>query len=97
MSFLPCYNVTHRGHTLPSASFPNMSTDNKRKAAPKAKGRYFTGVSLEPEVVAYVDELAARMGLNRSFVINTIVYEYAKLMEKRNLKPLSGSIASIRL
>jgi metal-responsive CopG/Arc/MetJ family transcriptional regulator len=74
-----------------------MNTREKRKAAPKAKGRYFTGVSLEPEVVAYVDELAARMGLNRSFVINTIVYEYAKLMEKQNLKPLSTTVAAIRI
>src|SRR5207302_1964006 len=40
--------------------------------------RFRTGVSLDPEISAYLDDLALRMGTNRSWVLNTIVYEYAK-------------------
>ncbi|MFT3784902.1 MAG: hypothetical protein QM770_01890 [Tepidisphaeraceae bacterium] len=61
------------------------------------KGRFTTGVSLEPEVVAYLDDLAGRMRLTRSYVLNTIVYEYARLMERRDLRPLSGVPGAIRL
>jgi hypothetical protein len=36
------------------------------------------------------------MGMNRSWVLNTIVYEYAKLVEKKNLNPLQSREAVIR-
>jgi predicted transcriptional regulator len=59
--------------------------------------RFRTGVSLEPEVTTYLDNLAHRMGMNRSWVLNTIVYEYAKFMEQKNLSPLQSREAVIRL
>ena len=63
----------------------------------KKSSRFYTGVSLEPEVSSYLDDLAQRMGMNRSWVLNTIVYEYAKFMELRNLKPLTSREAIIRV
>jgi predicted transcriptional regulator len=63
----------------------------------RTTNRFRTGVSLEPEVSAYLDDLARRMGTNRSWVLNTIVYEYAKFIEHRNLKPLESREAIIRL
>lgn len=63
----------------------------------KGSKRFFTGVSLEPEVQHYLDDLARRMGMSRSWVLNTIVYEYAKLMENKHLPPLSSREAIIRL
>ena len=59
--------------------------------------RFRTGVSLEPEVTEYLDDLAQRMGVSRSWVVNTIVHEYAKVMEQKNLMPLSSREAFIRL
>jgi len=59
--------------------------------------RVYTGVSLEPEVSAYLDDLAGRMGMSRSWVLNTIVQEYAVFIEKKNLKPLQSREAIIRL
>lgn len=59
--------------------------------------RYFTGVSLEPEVQVYLDDLADRMRMNRSWVLNTIVHEYAKMVEAKRLTPLSSREAIIRL
>jgi hypothetical protein len=55
---------------------------------PQRTKRVYTGVSLEPAVADYLNDLAVRMGMHRSWVINTIVYEYAKLVEKKNLNPL---------
>jgi len=54
--------------------------------------RHTTGITLEPSVHIYLDDLAQRMRCSRSWVLNTIVYEYAKLMEKRNLMPLAGRL-----
>jgi len=71
-----------------------MSVQFIHKPLPK---NYRTGISLEPEVVAYVDDLAQRMRSNRSWVLNTIVHEYAKVMEQKNLSPLSSKEAIIRL
>jgi len=59
--------------------------------------KYSTGVSLDPDVQLYLDDLARRMGMSRSWVLNTIVYEYAQLMEKKQLTPLSSREAIIRL
>jgi len=58
---------------------------------PKNK-RIIAGVSLEPSVMMYLDELAARMGMSRSWVLNTIVYEYAKIVEKTSLVPLAARL-----
>jgi predicted DNA-binding protein len=58
--------------------------------------RYYTGVSLEPEVADYLNDLSQRMGMNRSWVLNTIVYEYAKLMENKHLMPVRSIEAVIR-
>jgi hypothetical protein len=63
----------------------------------KKSTRFYTGVSLEPQVSDYLNDLAGRMRMSRSWVLNTIVYEYAKLMEKKNLAPLSSSEEIIRL
>jgi len=50
------------------------------------KSNYFyTGVSLERPIVEYLDDLAERMGMSRSWVLNTIIYEYAKLIENKKL------------
>jgi len=54
--------------------------------------RVIAGVSLEPSVMEYLDELAARMGMSRSWVLNTIVYEYAKIVERKNLVPLAARL-----
>lgn len=59
--------------------------------------RQYTGISLEPEIMQYLDELALRMGASRSWVLNTIVYEYAKMIERKDLKPLMSKEAIIRL
>jgi len=61
------------------------------------KTRFYTGVSLEPQVTDYLNDLATRMGMSRSWVVNTIVYEYAKYIEHKNLKPLESREAIIRL
>ena len=63
----------------------------------KKSSRFYTGVSLEPEVSDYLDDLAERMGMSRSWVLNTIVYEYAKFMEQKNIKPLASREAIIRV
>ena len=63
----------------------------------KGRSRYYTGVSLEPEVSAYLDDLAHRMHMSRSWVLNTIVHEYAKFIEQKNLSPLQSREAIIRL
>ena len=64
---------------------------------PRKKSRFYTGVSLEPEVSLYLDDLADRMRMNRSWVLNTIVHEYAKFIEQRNLSPLQSREAVIRI
>lgn len=61
------------------------------------KNRVYTGVSLEPQVTDYLNDLAQRMGMSRSWVLNTIVQEYARFIEDKNITPLSSREASIRL
>jgi hypothetical protein len=58
--------------------------------------RVHTGVSLEPAIADYLNDLSTRMGMHRSWVLNTIVYEYAKLVEKKNLNPLPTREVVIR-
>jgi metal-responsive CopG/Arc/MetJ family transcriptional regulator len=50
--------------------------------------KFTTGVSLEPEVVQCLDELVIQTGLNRSWVLNTIVREYLRLARQGNDTPL---------
>ena len=59
--------------------------------------RCYTSFSLEPTVAAYIADLSERMGMNKSWVVNTIVYEYAKVIEDKNLKPLSSREVLIRV
>ncbi len=63
----------------------------------KTRNRIYTSVSLEPIVVEYLDDLARRMGMSRSWVINTVVVEYAKVIEDKNIKPLSSREDLIRI
>ena len=42
------------------------------------------------QVIEYLNDLARRMGMNRSWVLNTIVYEYAKMMEDKDIGPWLG-------
>jgi metal-responsive CopG/Arc/MetJ family transcriptional regulator len=67
-----------------------MSSKSNRK-------NYTTGVSLEPEVVRSLDELAAQSGLNRSWVLNTIVREYLRLAQMHPLTGFPSREAIIRL
>ncbi len=63
----------------------------------KSKSNHFsTGVSLEPAVVQYLDDLSKRMRLSRSMVLNTLVYEYAKLIENKTLQARPSIEAAIR-
>ena len=50
--------------------------------------KFTTGVSLEPEVVQSLDALVLQTGLNRSWVLNTIVREYLRLARQGNAAPL---------
>ncbi len=65
-----------------------------QKTKAKISRRFITGVTLDPDVQTYLDDLAVRMRSSRSWVLNTIVYEYAKLMENKNLTPLSGALSA---
>ncbi|HMO11500.1 MAG TPA: hypothetical protein PKB06_08375, partial [Actinotalea sp.] len=58
-----------------------MTVPRKQKPTWRKGNRRYAGVSLEPHVIEYVDDLAARMGMSRSWVLGTIVQEYAKLIE----------------
>jgi predicted transcriptional regulator len=64
---------------------------------PIQKSRHYAGVSFEPEVSAYLDDLAGRMRMSRSWVLNTIVHEYAQFIERKNLTPLESRETIIRL
>lgn len=65
-------------------------TGNTSHMSNTSRNRCYTGVSLEPEVIDYLNDLAGRMGMSRSWALNTIVHEYAKIVEARQLKPLSS-------
>ena len=64
---------------------------------PIKKNRHYAGVSFEPEVSQYLDDLAVRMRMSRSWVLNTIVHEYARYIERKNLTPLESRETIIRL
>jgi len=65
------------------------------KSSPRKN--FTTGVSLEPEVVRSLDELAARSGLNRSWVLNTIVREYLRLAQEHAATTFPTREAIIKL
>jgi predicted transcriptional regulator len=74
--------------SYPQPSHPSELPSRRRRITPTiGRHKKLTGVSLDPEVVEYLDHLAARMRMNRSFVLNTIVQEYAKLVEGRTIQP----------
>lgn len=68
----------------------NISPSNRKQ-------NYKTGVSLEPEVVSYLDQLSAQTGLNRSWLLNTIVAQYAQLTQKAGVVPPLSREAIIRI
>lgn len=59
-------------------------------------GKHRAGVSLDPEVLHSLDELVAQTGLNRSWILNTIVREYFRLVQQGTARPLDtpGAIIS---
>lgn len=59
--------------------------------------KFTTGVSLEPDVVQYLDDLTRQTSLNRSWLLNAIVREYVRLAPSRPLVPLSSSETVIEL
>ena len=65
-----------------------MSNENSK--------RVIAGVSLERHIMVYLDDLANRMGMSRSWVLNTIVYEYAKFIENHELSPLMTRLYALR-
>ncbi len=54
------------------------------------RNHYVTAVAFDPVVVEYVNDLAKRMRMSRSWVINTIVQEYAMFIENKNIVPLGS-------
>ena len=50
--------------------------------------KFTTGVSLEPEVIHSLDALVVQTGLNRSWVLNTIVREYLRLAREGSVTPM---------
>jgi metal-responsive CopG/Arc/MetJ family transcriptional regulator len=65
--------------------------------ASNTRKKYTTGVSLEPDVIQYLDQLTTRMSLNRSWVLNAIVRDYILAAGDRPLKPLAQKEAIIKL
>jgi hypothetical protein len=62
-----------------------------RGSAPTAgRNKRIAGVALETVVVDYLDDLAKKMKMNRSFVINSIVHEYARFVEGKPLNSVGG-------
>jgi hypothetical protein len=60
------------------------------------KNHILTGVSFEPQVLDYLNDLSKRMRMSRSWVLNTIVYEYASLIEGKKLMPKRSVMEVIR-
>lgn len=54
------------------------------------KNHFITAVAFDPVVVDYVNDLAKRMRMSRSWVINTIVQEYAMFIEQKDITPLKS-------
>jgi hypothetical protein len=85
---ITCYN-DRSGSANGAASAKYMSSIS---SSPR---NYRTGVSLEPEVVRSLDELVVQTGLNRSWVLNTIVREYLHLAAAGKIPPVLSREAII--
>lgn len=65
----------------------NLIIANPKPTKPTpGRNRKLTGVALEPAVIDYLDNLAQRMRMNRSYVLNSIVHEYARMIENRTIQ-----------
>lgn len=62
----------------------------------KKRNHYVSAVAFDPAVVEYLNELAGRMRMSRSWVINTIVQEYAMFIEQKNITPLKSRTTILR-
>ncbi|MDZ4779648.1 MAG: hypothetical protein SGJ19_05300 [Planctomycetia bacterium] len=60
------------------------------------RNHYVSAVAFEPSVVEYLNDLAQRMRMSRSWVINTIVQEYAMFIEQKNITPLKSRTTILR-
>jgi hypothetical protein len=101
-ALMPRHNLHHMLNFMKRERNPQTNTSQPTgRTTPKNKNpdnpNYYTGISFEPEVIAYLDDLAVRMRMNRSWVINTIIHEYAKIVENKHLIPLSSRENIIRL
>ena len=67
-----------------------MSSTSSRK-------KFTTGVSLEPDVLQYLDQLTTQTSLNRSWVLNAIVREYIRLYNPGEPAPFLSREAIISL
>jgi hypothetical protein len=74
-----------------------MSTSSSSGGTSSPRKNHITGVSLEPEVVDRLDQLAVQTGLNRSWILNTIVREYLRLMGERDAAPIPPFETIIKL
>jgi hypothetical protein len=72
------------------------------KHEPNAVRRY-AGISFRPEVLQYLDLIADQVNMDRSWVLNTIVREYAErhqnsgstsLLSKETVIPSTDDVAS---
>jgi len=89
-----CQHLIHCIRRRPSALRAHSLFIFMSKNKTKISRRFITGITLDSAVQAYLDDLAVRMRSSRSWVLNTIVYEYAKLIEDRNIVPLSAALAA---
>jgi len=64
---------------------------------PHRKTRYLTGVSLEPDVLVYLDHLSDQIGMSRSWALNTLIRKYARYAGESALPPLAGREPIIQL
>ncbi|HEX8340106.1 MAG TPA: hypothetical protein VF624_04290 [Tepidisphaeraceae bacterium] len=69
-------------------------TSSKAKLQPT---RAYAGISFRPEVLQYLDLVAQQAGMSRSWVVNAIVLEHAKLAEADKLPPLLSKEAVIHI
>lgn len=67
-----------------------MSSTSLRK-------KFTTGVSIEPDVLQYLDQLTTQTNLNRSWVLNAIVREYIRLAHPGDKAPFLSREAIINL
>jgi hypothetical protein len=71
-------------HIHSNESVPRVSARQPHRPTP-GRHKKIAGVALEPAVIDYLDQLAEQMRMNRSFVINSIVHEYARFIEGKSI------------